>query len=74
MIKKLSKPFKWFFQLEAASGLVLIIAAIIALVISNSSLSKLYFEILQKYLFLVTPLISFFEQNIMVVSHTLETD
>ena len=52
MIKKLSKPFKWFFYLYAASGLVLIIAAIIALVISNSSLSKLYFEILQKYLFL----------------------
>jgi len=38
MIKNLSKPFKWFFQLEAASGLVLLIAAIIALVISNSSL------------------------------------
>ena len=30
MIKNLSKPFKWFFQLEAASGLVLLIAAIIA--------------------------------------------
>jgi NhaA family Na+:H+ antiporter len=28
MIKNLSKPFKWFFQLEAASGLVLLIAAI----------------------------------------------
>ena len=40
MIKNLSKPFKWFFQLEAASGLVLLIAAIIALVISNSSLSN----------------------------------
>ena len=38
MIKNLSKPFKWFFQLEAASGLVLLIAAIIALVISNSIL------------------------------------
>ena len=44
MIKNLSKPFKWFFQLEAASGLVLLIAAIIALVISNSSLSNLYFD------------------------------
>ena len=46
MIKTLSKPFKWFFQLEAASGLVLLIAAIIALVISNSNLSELYFSTL----------------------------
>ena len=51
MIKNLSKPFKWFFQLEAASGLVLLIAAIIALVISNSSLSNLYFDTLNQYLF-----------------------
>ena len=53
MIKNLSKPFKWFFQLEAASGLVLLIAAIIALVISNSSLSNLYFDTLNQYLFIV---------------------
>ena len=52
MIKTLSKPFKWFFQLEAASGLVLLIAAIIALVISNSSLSNLYFDTLNQYLFI----------------------
>ena len=52
MIKNLSKPFKWFFQLEAASGLVLLIAAIIALVISNSSLSDLYFDTLNQYLFI----------------------
>ncbi|MDA7488589.1 Na+/H+ antiporter NhaA [Candidatus Pelagibacter ubique] len=52
MIKNLSKPFKWFFQLEAASGLVLLIAAIIALVISNSSLSNLYFDTLNQYLFI----------------------
>ena len=51
MIKNLSKPFKWFFQLEAASGLVLLIAAIIALVISNSSFSNLYFDTLNQYLF-----------------------
>ena len=31
MIKNLSKPFKWFFELEAASGLILLIAAVIAL-------------------------------------------
>jgi len=52
MIKTLSKPFKWFFQLEAASGLVLLIAAIIALVISNSNLSELYFNTLEQYLFI----------------------
>ena len=52
MINNLSKPFKWFFQLEAASGLVLLIAAIIALVISNSSLSNLYFDTLNQYLFI----------------------
>tara|TARA_B110000971_G_scaffold217708_1_gene255103 strand:+ start:578 stop:1750 length:1173 start_codon:yes stop_codon:yes gene_type:complete len=51
MIKNLSKPFKWFFQLEAASGLVLLIAAIIALVVSNSNLSELYFNTLEQYLF-----------------------
>jgi NhaA family Na+:H+ antiporter len=51
MIKSLSKPFKWFFQLEAASGLVLLIAAIIALVISNSNFSNLYFDTLNQYLF-----------------------
>ena len=52
MIKNLSKPFKWFFKLEAASGLVLLIAAIIALIISNSNFSELYFNTLENYLFI----------------------
>jgi NhaA family Na+:H+ antiporter len=52
MIKNLSKPFKWFFKLEAASGLVLLIAAIIALVVSNSIYSELYFKTLGQYLFI----------------------
>ena len=52
MINYISKPFKWFFKLEAASGLVLLFAAVIALVISNSNLSDLYFSTLNKYLFL----------------------
>ena len=52
MIQYISKPFKWFFKLEAASGLVLLIAAIFALLISNSNLSDLYFQILEKYLFI----------------------
>ncbi len=51
MINYLSKPFKWFFKLEAASGLVLLFAAIVALIISNSELSELYFSTLNKYLF-----------------------
>ena len=52
MIKYLSSPFRWFFKLEAASGLILLISAILALIISNSSLSYLYFETLEKYFFL----------------------
>ena len=51
MINYISKPFRWFFKLEAASGLVLLISAILALIISNSSLSYLYFETLEKYIF-----------------------
>lgn len=52
MIHIITKPFKWFFKLEAASGLVLLFAAIIALIISNSELSDLYFETLNKYIFI----------------------
>ena len=52
MIKNLSKPFKWFFQLEAASGLVLLVAAIVALIISNSNFNELYFHTLEQYLFI----------------------
>ena len=52
MLKYISTPFKWFFKLEAASGLVLLISAIIALIISNSSISFLYFETLNKYIFI----------------------
>ena len=52
MINNITKPFRWFFKLEAASGLVLLFSAIIALVISNSELSDLYFNTLEKYLFI----------------------
>ncbi len=52
MINYISKPFKWFFKLEAASGLVLLFAAIVALFISNSNLADLYFSTLNKYLFI----------------------
>jgi len=52
MLRYLSSPFKWFFKLEAASGLILLISAILALIISNSSISSLYFETLDKYIFI----------------------
>jgi len=52
MIQNLSKPFRWFFKLEASSGLVLLFSAIVALIISNSELSSLYFNSLEKYLFI----------------------
>ena len=52
MIKYISAPFKWFFKLEAASGLLLLISAIIALIVSNSSYSEIYFNTLQKYIFI----------------------
>ena len=54
MIQQLTKPFKYFFKLEAASGLVLLFAAILALIISNGSLSELYFSTLDQYLILGT--------------------
>ena len=52
MIQNITKPFRWFFKLEAASGLVLLFSAVIALIISNSDLSNLYFSTLEKYIFI----------------------
>ena len=52
MIQIITKPFRWFFKLEAASGLVLLFAAVIALIVSNSNLAEIYFSTLNKYLFL----------------------
>ena len=54
MIQHITKPFKYFFKLEAASGLVLLFAAILALMISNSDFSELYFSTLEKYIILGT--------------------
>ena len=50
MINVLTKPFKYFFKLESASGLLLLFSATIALIISNSSYATIYFETLQKYI------------------------
>ena len=54
MINYISAPFRWFFKLEAASGLLLLISAIIALVISNSYLSEYYFNILNTHVLVGT--------------------
>ena len=52
MINFITKPFIWFFKLEAASGLVLLFSAIIALYLSNSTFSETYFSILKTYFFI----------------------
>ena len=54
MINYISAPFKWFFKLEAASGLVLLLAAIVALIVSNTKLSTYYFDILNTHLLIGT--------------------
>ena len=50
MINYITAPFKWFFKLEAASGLMLLIFAVVALVISNSNLSNYYFDTLNTHI------------------------
>ena len=54
MIQHITRPFKYFFKLESASGLVLLFAAIIALFISNSEFSSKYFELLNHKILLGT--------------------
>ena len=54
MIQHITKPFKYFFKLEAASGLILLFAAILALFISNGNFSDIYFSTLEKYIILGT--------------------
>ena len=53
MINIITKPFKYFFKLESASGLVLLFAAVLALSISNSDYGSTYFNILQKNITIV---------------------
>ena len=54
MINYITTPFKWFFKLESASGLLLLIAAIVALILSNSNLSEHYFGILKTHILIGT--------------------
>ena len=50
MIQHIYKPFKYFFKLESSSGIILLLAAVLALFISNSELSQNYFGLLNKYI------------------------
>tara|TARA_Y100001970_G_scaffold41512_1_gene51346 strand:- start:33406 stop:34581 length:1176 start_codon:yes stop_codon:yes gene_type:complete len=52
MIQPISNVFKWFFKLEAASGLMLLFTAVLALVVSNSDLNSTYIKVLNTYFFL----------------------
>ena len=52
MINSITSGFRWFFKLESASGLLLLISAIVALIISNSNYSSIYFDILENYFFI----------------------
>ena len=54
MIQYITAPFRWFFKLEAASGLVLLLAAVVALILSNTNFSELYFKILDTHVLIGT--------------------
>jgi len=54
MINYITSPFRWFFKLEAAGGLVLLIAAVIALILSNTNLNVYYFDILNTHILIGT--------------------
>ena len=54
MINYISAPFRWFFKLESASGLVLLIGAMVALILSNSNLSGYYFGVLETHILVGT--------------------
>jgi len=54
MINYITAPFKWFFKLEAASGLILLIAAVVALILSNTNLSDYYFSVLNAHILIGT--------------------
>ena len=50
MINYITGPFRWFFKLEAAGGLMLLVAAVIALILSNTNLNSYYFDILNTHI------------------------
>ena len=54
MINYIRTPFRWFFKLESASGLLLLIGATVALILSNSNLSGYYFDVLKTHILIGT--------------------
>ena len=54
MINYITTPFRWFFKLESASGLLLLIGATVALILSNSNLSGYYFGLLETHILIGT--------------------
>ena len=54
MINFITAPFRWFFKLESASGLVLLVGAVVALILSNSNLSGYYFSVLKTHILIGT--------------------
>ena len=54
MINYVTTPFRWFFKLESASGLILLIGATVALILSNSNLSGYYFGVLETHILIGT--------------------
>ena len=54
MINFITAPFRWFFKLESASGLVLLVGAVVALILSNSNLSEYYFSVLKTHILIGT--------------------
>ena len=54
MLNYITTPFRWFFKLESASGLLLLIGATVALILSNSNLSVYYFGILETHILIGT--------------------
>jgi NhaA family Na+:H+ antiporter len=54
MINYITALFNWFFKLESSGGLVLLIGAAIALLLSNSDLSEYYFKVLNTHLLIGT--------------------
>jgi NhaA family Na+:H+ antiporter len=54
MINYITTPFRWFFKLESASGLLLLIGATVALILSNSNLSGYYFGVLETHILIGT--------------------
>ena len=54
MINYITTPFRWFFKLESASGLLLLIGATVALILSNSNLDEYYFGVLETHILIGT--------------------